>query len=68
MNVFGLYSLSYGKFFFDPIYNVLIVRPLLGVARLAAWFDRRVIDCVVDALRLACPCCWAPPCGRCRTG
>jgi NADH-quinone oxidoreductase subunit L len=48
MNVFGLYSLSYHKFFFDPIYHVLIVQPLLGVARLAAWFDRCVIDALVD--------------------
>ena len=32
MNVFGLYSLSYGKFFFDPIYQMLVVWPLLGLA------------------------------------
>jgi NADH-quinone oxidoreductase subunit L len=48
MNIFGLYSLSYGKFFFDPLYSILIVQPLLGVARLAAWFDRNVIDALVD--------------------
>ncbi len=48
MNVFGLYSLSYGKFFFDPIYNLLVVWPLLGIAWLAAWFDRWVIDGLVD--------------------
>jgi NADH-quinone oxidoreductase subunit L len=48
MNIFGLYSLSYGKFFFDPLYSLLIVQPLLGVARLAAWFDRHVIDALVD--------------------
>jgi NADH-quinone oxidoreductase subunit L len=48
MNIFGLYSLSYGKFFFDPIYSLLIVRPLLGIARLAAWFDHGVIDTLVD--------------------
>jgi NADH-quinone oxidoreductase subunit L len=48
MNALGLYSLSYGKFFFDPIYTLLIVRPLQGVARLAAWFDRRAIDALVD--------------------
>jgi NADH-quinone oxidoreductase subunit L len=48
MNVFGLYSLSYGKFFFDPLYNALVVWPLLGIARLAAWFDHWVIDGLVD--------------------
>ncbi len=48
MNVFGLYSLSAGKFFFDPIYDALVVGPLLAVARLAAWFDWHVIDRAVD--------------------
>ncbi len=48
MNIFGLYSLSYGKFFFDPIYALLIVRPMLGVSRAAAWFDRCAIDAAVD--------------------
>ncbi len=48
MNVFGLYSLSYGKFFFDPLYTLLVVWPLLGIARLAAWFDQYVIDALVD--------------------
>ena len=52
MNIFGLYSLSYGKFFIDPIYNALIVRPLLGIARLAAWFDRSAIDATVDFWRV----------------
>jgi NADH-quinone oxidoreductase subunit L len=48
MNVFGLYSLSYGKFFFDPIYTALVVWPLVAVARLAALFDHYVIDGLVD--------------------
>ncbi len=48
MNVFGLYSLSYGKFFFDPIYTLFVVWPLLGLARLAALFDRYVVDGLVD--------------------
>jgi NADH-quinone oxidoreductase subunit L len=48
MNVFGLYTLSYAKFFFDPLYTLLVVRPLLGLARLAALFDQYVIDGLVD--------------------
>jgi NADH-quinone oxidoreductase subunit L len=48
MNVFGLYSLSAGKFFFDPIYDALIVAPMLAVSRLCAWFDRQAIDRAVD--------------------
>ncbi len=49
MNVFGLYSLSYGKFFFDEIYQALIIAPLVGLARLCAWFDQWLIDGLVDA-------------------
>jgi NADH-quinone oxidoreductase subunit L len=48
MNVLGLYGLARGQFFVDAIYAALVVRPLAGVARLAAWCDRRVIDAVVD--------------------
>ena len=48
MNVFGIYSLSCGKFFFDPLYTLLVVWPLLGIARLAAVFDQHVIDSLVD--------------------
>jgi NADH-quinone oxidoreductase subunit L len=48
MDVFGLYGLSRGKFFVDQIYNVLIVWPLEGLARLLAWIDRRVIDGLVN--------------------
>lgn len=49
MNIFGLYSLSHGKFFVDELYSLLIVRPLLAVARVAAWFDRSAIDRLVDS-------------------
>ena len=48
MNVFGLYSLSYGKFYLDQLYDALIVAPLIAMARLCAWFDRHVIDGLVD--------------------
>jgi NADH-quinone oxidoreductase subunit L len=43
-----LYWLSYGKLFFDPIYNVLVVWPLWMLARLSYWFDRVVIDGLVN--------------------
>ncbi len=48
MNVFGLYSLSFGKFFFDPLYNAIVIWPLWSLARISAWFDRRAIDSLVD--------------------
>jgi NADH-quinone oxidoreductase subunit L len=50
MTAVGLYTLSYGKFFFDQIYQFLIVGPLAGIAWLSAWFDRNVIDGIVDAV------------------
>lgn len=44
----GLYTLSHGKFFFDEIYTVLVVWPVLGIARLSFWIDRNVIDALVN--------------------
>jgi NADH-quinone oxidoreductase subunit L len=43
-----LYLLSYGKLFFDPLYNVLFVWPLRALAAIAFWLDRRVIDGLVN--------------------
>lgn len=40
----GLYSLSYGKFFFDEIYEALIVRPLRGLSAFCYVVDQRGID------------------------
>ncbi len=50
MEALGLYRLSAEKFFVDEMYQMLIVWPLEGVARLAAWLDRRVIDGLVDLI------------------
>lgn len=49
IDLLGLYRLSHGKFFFDQIYNALVVWPLEGLARLCDWIDRHVIDAVVNA-------------------
>ncbi|MFM8635103.1 MAG: NADH-quinone oxidoreductase subunit L [Planctomycetia bacterium] len=38
------------KFFIDEIYTALVVRPLEALALLAAVFDRRVIDGIVDTV------------------
>jgi NADH-quinone oxidoreductase subunit L len=43
-----LYWLSRGKMFFDPIYNVLLVRPLWILAQASYWVDRVLIDGAVD--------------------
>lgn len=42
------YRLSYGKFFFDELYTWFIVWPLRLVAKLAYWFDRWIIDGLVN--------------------
>jgi NADH-quinone oxidoreductase subunit L len=43
-----VYWLSYGKLFFDPIYNVLFVWPLWLLAEACSWIDRVVIDGLVN--------------------
>jgi len=52
MQAVGLYGLSYGKFFFDQIYAMLIVWPLEGIARLCYQADRYLIDTLVDLVGL----------------
>jgi NADH-quinone oxidoreductase subunit L len=43
-----VYQLSYGKFFIDQIYGVLVIWPFRLLASLAYWFDRWVIDGLVN--------------------
>ena len=45
-----LQTLFANKFYFDQIYTALIVRPLEGLALVAALFDRHVIDGAVDTI------------------
>ncbi len=42
------YRLSANKFYFDEIYNALIVWPLRIIAGVCAWIDRWIIDGLVD--------------------
>jgi NADH-quinone oxidoreductase subunit L len=43
-----LYVLSNGKFFIDQIYDWLVVRPLAALAAISNWFDRWIIDGLVN--------------------
>jgi NADH-quinone oxidoreductase subunit L len=43
-----LYELSYGKFFIDQIYQAVFVWPLRVLATISYWFDRYVIDALVN--------------------
>jgi NADH-quinone oxidoreductase subunit L len=44
------YRLSYDKFYFDEIYNVLFVTPTRWAASLLYWLDRWLIDGLVNAI------------------
>jgi NADH-quinone oxidoreductase subunit L len=48
MDSLGLYRLSHEKFFVDQLYHAFVVLPARGFARLCAWFDRVVVDGLVD--------------------
>jgi NADH-quinone oxidoreductase subunit L len=50
MKFVGAYQLSFGKFFFDPLYRVFLVLPLELLAKLLAWFDNRVLDGGINLL------------------
>ncbi|HZL88576.1 MAG TPA: hypothetical protein VFB96_09410, partial [Pirellulaceae bacterium] len=42
------YKLSSGKFYFDEIYDALIVTPLLWLSHFCYWIDRKLVDGLVD--------------------
>jgi NADH-quinone oxidoreductase subunit L len=49
MDTLGLYRLSRNKFYFDELYQAVVVRPLERLASWAAWADLALIDWLVDA-------------------
>ncbi len=62
-----LYTLSYGKFFIDQLYNVLIVWPLWVLAQFSYFFDRFVIDGLVNFIGGIPGLCGAGDARRCKT-
>ncbi len=44
----GLYRIVAGKYFIDEFYRRVFVGGVLALGRIADWFDRRVIDGLVD--------------------
>ncbi len=61
-----LYRLSYGKFFFDQIYNALFVWPLWILAQASYWFDRFVSRRPGEFRGQDSARPWPPVCGRCK--
>jgi NADH-quinone oxidoreductase subunit L len=45
-----LYRLSFNEWYFDVIYNKIIVKPMLALSTAAFWFDRKVIDGFIGLL------------------
>jgi NADH-quinone oxidoreductase subunit L len=45
-----VYTLLKNKYYFDEIYQVIFIRPAIGLAGLCATFDRVVIDAIVNAV------------------
>jgi NADH-quinone oxidoreductase subunit L len=45
-----LYYASLNKFYLDEIFYAILVAPLRGLAWLSSWFDRSVIDSIVDGV------------------
>lgn len=44
----NLYTFSYNKWYFDELYDSTFVAFTIGISKLSAWFDRRIIDGIVD--------------------
>jgi NADH-quinone oxidoreductase subunit L len=47
-NFVSPYKASYNKFYFDELYDILIVTPLLYLARFFYWLDRWLVDGLVN--------------------
>ncbi|UCD16339.1 MAG: NADH-quinone oxidoreductase subunit L [Candidatus Zixiibacteriota bacterium] len=45
-----LYKLSFNKWYFDEIYDAIIIRPILGSTRVLWWFDANVVDGLVNLI------------------
>jgi len=43
-----LYNFSYNKWYFDELYNKTFVAGTLALSNIVAWFDRVIIDGIVD--------------------
>jgi NADH-quinone oxidoreductase subunit L len=55
----GVYAFLSGKWYFDELYSVLLVRPALAVAGWFRFFDSKVIDGVIDgSARVAVRTSW----------
>jgi len=45
-----LFRLSCNEWYFDKIYNKVIIKPIIVLSRASFWFDRRIIDGFINIL------------------
>ncbi|MBU8934962.1 MAG: NADH-quinone oxidoreductase subunit L [candidate division Zixibacteria bacterium] len=45
-----LYKLSYNKFYFDEIYHIILINPIMAIARFSWKFDAVIIDGAVNGI------------------
>ncbi|MEW5922895.1 MAG: NADH-quinone oxidoreductase subunit L [Candidatus Zixiibacteriota bacterium] len=43
-----LHTLLYNKYYFDELYDLIIIRPILGLTNVLWWFDANVVDGLVN--------------------
>jgi NADH-quinone oxidoreductase subunit L len=45
-----LYNAMRNKFYFDELYNLIVIRPAKWLANAVSWFDRTIIDGIVNGV------------------
>lgn len=43
-----LYTLLYNKYYFDELYDIIIINPIMALGRALWWFDANVVDGMVN--------------------
>jgi NADH-quinone oxidoreductase subunit L len=44
----GLWTVVYNKYYVDELYQATVLRGALGFARMCSWFDKRIVDSIVN--------------------
>ena len=49
-----VYTFLWNKWYFDELYNLIFVKPVLWIAGFLAWFDRGIIDSILHGCAAIC--------------
>jgi NADH-quinone oxidoreductase subunit L len=44
----GFWTVVYNKYYVDELYQATVLRGALGFARMCSWFDKRIVDSIVN--------------------